>query len=291
MGARFYKMLSGLFGRPPITFYAPDFGYLTRGTVFITSPDPELWTRAAQPPLATLIAQNPPPFSPEGAGDLPVATDDWPYVYTLSHAIPTTYLTVSFILLVMAVLLMRGVVDLWRPSTLLFFLLGAGFLLLETQLISRLALYFGTTWLVNCVALTALLLVLVLANVFVARARPCRLGLYYVLLLAGLLGNYVFPWARLPYGAHAVGILLSLAYAFPVFCAGVIFTEMFRRCEHKAPAFGANIIGAVAGGLAQNASFVFGMKALLLIAVLLYALAAVCGYGEGNAPVSRSSQV
>ena len=129
-------------------------------------------------------------------------------------------------------------------------------------------------------ALTALLLVLVLANVFVARARRGRLGIYYVLLLAGLLGNYFFPWARLPFGARAVGILLSFAYGFPVFCAGVIFTEMFRRCGHKATAFGANIMGAVAGGLAQNASFIVGMKALLLIAALLYALAIVCGYPE-----------
>jgi spermidine synthase len=282
MGARFYEMLSGLFAHPPIIFYSPYFGALTGGTVFITSPDPQLWTRAAEVPLATFVAQNPPPFSPESAGNLPVATDDWPYIYTFNHAIPSTYLTVSIILLVLAVLLMRGVAGLWRPSTLLFFFLGAGFLLLETQLISRLALYFGTTWLVNCVALTALLLVLVLANVFVARARPGRLGIYYVLLLAGLLGNYFFPWARLLLGAHVVGILLSFAYAFPVFCAGVIFTEMFRRCEHKATAFGANILGAVAGGLAQNASFIVGMKALLLIAALLYVFAIVCGRAQGE---------
>lgn len=38
-------------------------------------------------------------------------------------------------------------------------------------------------------------------------------------------------------------------------------------------AFGANMLGAVAGGLTQNLSFIFGMKALLLIAALLYGLA------------------
>jgi hypothetical protein len=35
------------------------------------------------------------------------------------------------------------------------------------------------------------------------------------------------------------------------------------------------MLGAVAGGLAQNLSFVFGMKALLLIALVLYAGAAL----------------
>ena len=54
-------------------------------------------------------------------------------------------------------------------------------------MISRLALYFGTTWLVNCVSLTAILLVLVTANVYVTRYKPSRLGPYYVLLIAFLL--------------------------------------------------------------------------------------------------------
>ena len=68
MGARFYKMLSGLFGHPPITFYSPYLGALTGGTVFVTSRDPQLWTRAGQLPLATFVAQNPPHFSPESGG-------------------------------------------------------------------------------------------------------------------------------------------------------------------------------------------------------------------------------
>lgn len=276
MGERFYKMLNDVFGRAPITFYAPYLGELTSGTIFITSQDVGLWTRATQEPLATLIAQNPPSFSLQAAGRLPVATDDWPYVYNRSRNIPTTYFTVSLIVLLIAVLLMRGRVDPRRSSTWLFFSLGAGFLLLETQLISRLALYFGTTWLVNCVALTVLLLVLVLANIYVARGRPNHLKSYSVLLLAALVGTYLFPWGSLPYKSGTVGTLLSLAYASAVFCAGVIFTEMFRRCEHRAGAFGANILGAVAGGLVQNASFVVGMKALLLIAAVFYAFATVC---------------
>jgi hypothetical protein len=45
----------------------------------------------------------------------------------------------------------------------------------------------------------------------------------------------------------------------------------------KSSAFGANIVGAVAGGLAQNISFILGMKALLLTAAFFYALAALAG--------------
>jgi hypothetical protein len=143
-------------------------------------------------------------------------------------------------------------------------------------LVSRLALYFGTTWLVNCVALTAVLLMLVLANLFVAYLRPKGLTPYYVLLLISLFINYLVPWERLPLGARTVGMLVSAAYGVCVFFAGVIFTTVFARAERKSDAFGANIIGAVAGGLAQSVSFVVGMKALLLIAAIFYIVAALC---------------
>jgi hypothetical protein len=180
----------------------------------------------------------------------------------------------------MSILVLGGTLEFRQISTWHFFLLGAGFLLLETQMISRLALYFGTTWIVNCVVLTGILLVLVAANFVVARWRPKQLSSYYVLLVVFLFANYLLPWQRLSYRAQTVGILLSVAYLFPVFFAGIIFTESFRRCAHKSSAFGANIVGAVAGGLAQNASFILGMKALLLLAALFYAAAGVIGVLE-----------
>jgi hypothetical protein len=223
---------------------------------------------------------NPPPFPLELNRVPPPTTDDWPYVYHRSRTIPLTYLTVSLILLITAVVLTRKRLEPAKPSTWNFFFLGAGFLLLETQLISRLALYFGSTWWVNCVALSALLLVLVLANLWVQRGEVHRLGPLYAALLACLLGIYLFPWQRLPFGTHAVGILLAAAYCLPVFFAGVIFTESFRRCKEKSSSFGSNIVGAVAGGLTQNVSFIVGLKALLLLAALFYSFSGICGVLE-----------
>lgn len=276
VGQRFYAMLERAFGRPPIVFYAPQLDALAPATVFLTSNDPGLWARAAQPDLAGLVAENPPSFSVATAKAVVPATDDWPYVYHRDRSIPRTYLVVSLILLAMTILLVRGPMEMRRVSTLQFFLLGAGFLLMETQLVSRLGLYFGTTWLVNCVALTAILSVLVVANSYVKFVRPNRLSPYYVLLVVSLLGNYFMPWERLPYGARLVGLALSAAYSVSLFFAGVLFTEMFRREERKSSAFGANLVGAVAGGLSQNISFLTGMKSLLLLAALFYAVAGLC---------------
>lgn len=278
MGQRFYRMLESLFGRAPIVFYTPRIGHLTSATVFLTSPDPQLWERAKTADLANLIATHQPSFPQTAQGAPEPTTDDWPYLYHRLHAIPRTYLSVSIILLVMSLLLVRGVLEPRQVSTWHFFFLGAGFLLLETQLVSRLALYFGTTWLVNCIALTAILLVLVLATAWVEKRRPQDLRIPFALLIVFLLANYFFPWQSLPWSARTVGILLSAAYSAPVFCAGIIFTETFRRCDRKSSAFGANIVGAVAGGLAQNVSFIFGMKALLILAAIFYGSAAVCNF-------------
>jgi hypothetical protein len=141
-------------------------------------------------------------------------------------------------------------------------------------MISRLALYYGSTWQVNCVVLSAIMIVLVLANVFVQRMPGVRLGPLYGLLIAALIAIFFAPWESLPFGTRVSGTLLAAAYCIPLFFAGVIFTETFRKFANKSNAFGSNIIGAVAGGLAQNFSFVIGLKALLLLAAVFYALAA-----------------
>jgi hypothetical protein len=176
--------------------------------------------------------------------------------------------------LIIAFLATRKNLDPGKSSTWYFFFLGAGFLLLETQMISRLALYFGSTWQVSCIVLSAILVVLVLANLFVQRVRAFRLGWLYAILIVALIAVYIIPWEAIPFGAHATGALLASAYCIPIFFAGLIFAETFRKCQNKSAAFGSNIIGAVAGGLAQNLSFVIGLKALLLLAAVFYGLAA-----------------
>lgn len=284
MGARIHDLLQAVFERPPLVFSLPQVGVLAPASVFIASNDDSLWRRAAEPPLSTLIAAHPPVFPLASSPAVIVPTDDWPYLYHRDASIPTTYLTVSLILLALGTLLVHPVLDLRQASAWYFFFLGAGFLSLETQLVSRLALYFGTTWLVNCIAITAILLVLVGANVYVKWAQPRRLLPYLGLLVGSLLLNYVFPWQQLPYGARTMGLLLCASYGVPVFLAGIVFTESFRRSAIKSNAMGANVLGAVAGGLAQNISFAFGLKALLLLAAACYAAPALLG-----APKDRSA--
>jgi len=56
-----------------------------------------------------------------------------------------------------------------------------------------------------------------------------------------------------------------------VFLAGLIFSSTLQMATDKSKTLGANVIGAVAGGLLQNVSFLFGLKSLLLMAAACYA--------------------
>ena len=274
IGQRIYTMLSRTFPWPPITYYAAPTGAMLSGTVFIESQSHNLG-EGIGPLQSAFLSARPPEFPLTGANAPPPTTDNWPYVYHQRHSIPRAYFAVSAIILVMALYMVGPFFKPKESSSWQFFLLGAGFLLMETQLVSRLALYFGTTWLVNSIALTGILTVLLLSNVYIKIRRPENLSIYYAFLCAALVVIYAIPWTRVPGSGTLVGIIMCVAYCVPVFFAGIIFTESFRRRAGRSDAFGANMLGAVAGGLAQNLSFIVGMKALLLIAAVLYASAAL----------------
>ena len=57
--------------------------------------------------------------------------------------------------------------------------------------------------------------------------------------------------------------------------------------ELQSVSFGSNIVGAVAGGLAQNVSFVVGLKALLVLAMVFYLLAGF--FAEGRKQLALRS--
>ncbi len=275
IGQRFYMMLSRTFSHPPLTYYSPQISAQLSATVFIESDSSYPWEKSLGTQESTFLSSHPPAFPLTVDNAPPPTTDDWPYVYHHGHSIPRAYYSVSAVILIMALYLVGPFFTPKKRSTWQFFLLGAGFLLMETQLVSRLALYFGTTWLVNCIALTGILTVLLLSNVYVERRRPANLGIYYALLCATLVINFAIPWTRVPGSGTQVGVLICFAYCVPFFFAGIIFTESFRRFAGRSSAFGANMLGAVAGGLAQNLSFIVGMKALLLIAAVVYVGAAL----------------
>jgi hypothetical protein len=152
------------------------------------------------------------------------------------------------------------------------FLLGAAFMLLETKSISQLALLFGSTWLVTALIITAILLLALMANLFVAWWRPSHVGPAYALLALVLLADYVLPLGALGGQDPVVrAVLGSLFLGLPLLFAGVVFATLFARTESPSRAFGSNLLGALTGGLLEYLSMATGFKALGLVALAFYA--------------------
>ena len=218
-----------------------------------------------------------------GAADTRLATDDWPMLYLREPMIPGVSLRGGAIMAVIAVLLLAPFLlrrhgASAQPTGLLvqMFFLGAGFMLVETKAVVHMALLFGGTWIVNSVVIFAVLVMILIANLFVAIVKPSRLGVYYAALLASLVVSALVPMDTFLGMDRTAQIAAASILAFtPIFFAGVIFAVSFTRAVEPDRAFGANIAGAMFGGLAEYSSMLLGFQYLLFVAVALYIISIV----------------
>jgi hypothetical protein len=213
-------------------------------------------------------------WRPQAGATPHVLTDDRPFPY-LGRGIPTFYLVALAILLLGSTLLIRlssGPLGRSSAHADLFFM-GAAFLLLETKNVVQFALLFGTTWLVNALVFAGILIV-VLAAVEVADRIELAPRQLYVALFGSLALAWAVPTTSL-LGLGAVPrFLVATVLAFtPVFLANLVFAERFKQVPTSAHAFGANLLGAMVGGVLEYSSLVIGYRALIPLVAALYALA------------------
>jgi hypothetical protein len=214
------------------------------------------------------------------SGTPPPATDDWPFLYLPKPAFPRVYAG-SLLLLgglaVIGVLIVMPARTLRRFDWHMFFL-GAAFILLETKSIVTFGLLFGSTWMVNSLVFFAILLSVLLAILVSARLRIRRPWLLYGLLFASLLLNYAIRPESLLLDVPAARYLVAAVLAFtPVFLANVVFARSFRDSEAADIAFASNLLGIMAGGTLEYFALLWGCRSLLLLALVLYGVAALLG--------------
>jgi hypothetical protein len=274
LATRLVEILQQTFGKPPLVLFA-DSSYSVSATCFVISPGNRVEeAMGADPRLTEFTRKN--AYAVQGK-PVPVTTDDWPYLYQEGRWIPRTYYSIGILVILIAIGLYAQIGGIRRnPPSLFFFGMGAGFLLLETQVISRLALFFGTVWQVNGIVISALLIALLLANAVVERAQKVWPRFWiWAALVAGLAIAYWFPFARLGGSPAFAGTIAVVVFSVPVVFAGILFALEFRAADSPSAALGANMLGAVAGGLLENLSLLFGMRALLLVAVAVYCVAGI----------------
>jgi hypothetical protein len=271
---RFDEMLAETFGRSPVVFHSHS-SYSVSATCFVVSTGRRVDEALdADHRLAQFTRQNTFPLDERL---VPITTDDWPYLYQEGHWIPRTYYSIATLVILIAIGLYTRIGGRQSgPASLFFFSMGAGFILLETQVISRLALFFGTVWQVNGIVISSLLIALLVANSLVERSRK-PFPQFWVLaaLLSSLAIVYWFPFDRIKASPEIVGTIAVAVFSLPVVFAGILFSTEFRTADSRSGALGANMLGAVFGGLLENLSLIFGMRSLLLVALTVYGLAAI----------------
>ncbi|HYB45880.1 MAG TPA: spermidine synthase, partial [Streptosporangiaceae bacterium] len=105
------------------------------------------------------------------------------------------------------------------------------------------------------------------------------------LLYAGLLATLVISWAVRPESLLTLSplprFLVAVVIAFaPIFLANLVFAQRFRDTGDSGTAFGANLLGAMLGGILEYLSLIIGYRWLLAVVALLYGLAFVTGRGH-----------
>jgi spermidine synthase len=203
---------------------------------------------------------------------IPLATDDWPYLYMRARTVPAAYWQMLLLIGIACFVLIGWLFPAMLRPDWHFWLLGAAFLLVEFKSITEMALLFGTTWLVNALAISGVLLMVLGANLVSLRWPALELRAIYACLFGTLALAYAFPLAALnvlPPGLRAVAsmVLLSL----PIFFAGLIFAQSLRRAGETARPLASNLSGTVAGGVLEYGSMWWGVKSLYLIAAAVYA--------------------
>ncbi len=301
--SRLAKTLDGVFGQPPVVLTLPYRDRVTASqrsegfTVLVAGPRARAIERAFEERGPYFIEKGTPPtpsspdgFQPAGdetharfgparaemPADLRVASDVWPFLYLRNPMIPDLSRRGMAVigLISLGLLWLFG----WRTRGgrsaglhAAMLLLGAGFMLLQTKAVVHMALVFGSTWVVNTVVFSAVLVMILGANFWVLRRKPAGLRPYYLTLLGALALNVAVPLdSLLGLPAAVQGVAGGMLVFSPILCAGVIFARLFSTAAQPEQALAWNTAGAMLGGLLESGSLLIGFQWLLAVAALIY---------------------
>ncbi len=285
IAGRLNNLLQVVFGRAPLEVQADPSVYasfLASGRFFIAGSQVRIDRAMADPSLAGYVKAH---------QDFPVArasltTDDWPYFYQHEPGLPGSVIVLSLVLILLCWAFMRQTGAIVGSLRWHFFFLGAGFLLLEAQIISKMALLFGTTWLVNSIVIAGLMILIVASNFLVQWQPKIPVSVGYAGILCTIAAGYFLPLERLFFQSIWVKALAATAVlCLPVFFAGIVFIRSFALEGFRSEALGSNLLGALTGGMLESLSMWTGIRSLLIIAAVLY-LASWWALGAQN-PLAR----
>lgn len=275
--ARIYRSFEEGTGTQPLGVFSPK----RNGPTFLTGPGLDR-TKAASCGLEVFSidkASKEWHFSKQEFDQVDPTTDDWPYLFLRDRTFSWTYSIGIIFTLMLGYKLVRMCFGSFSKNAtgLTMFFLGAAFMLIETKSVTQMGLLLGTTWIVNSAVITAVLLMILIASLLQIKFQFKRVEPFFILLFASLIGTYFFSFTTInglePMTRAAVG---SLILSLPLIFAAIIFAIAFGQVKHPDKALGMNLLGTLIGGALEYTSMMFGVSAMNLIAVVLYACAFYC---------------
>ena len=207
----------------------------------------------------------------------PLATDDWPYLNTRYKTIGSNYVLGLGSMILVSVVFIGFFVTFGanpiskNPLALCFFLQGAGFMLIETNTITRMALILGSTWVVTSVAVILVLLAALVSNFVVQRFRFPSVGAGIAMVAAATLVNYMADIHVYVGMAGSFRVLLAaLQLYLPILASSFVFGRLFQRSDRSSYDLGMNILGAMFGGILEYSSLIVGTRAVYIVALMVF---------------------
>jgi spermidine synthase len=272
IAGRLHGLVQDVFGEAPVQFQSEPGYFTSGGRFFVAGSQQRIEQALADPALGAYV--NAHSSMPMQAAR--VTTDDWPYFYQHAPGLPLCVILFAVAVIVTLGWFLRqagGGTARIQPG---FFLLGAGFMLLEAQIVSRMALLFGTTWVVNSIVVSGLLCLIVAANLVYQAWPGIPLPWAYAGLMISLVVMFAVPMEKLFFESWVTrAIVATLVLCSPVFFAGIVFVSSFAKARFEGNALGSNLFGSLAGGLLESLSLWFGLKALTVLAAGIYLGSAV----------------
>ncbi|MFZ6031541.1 MAG: spermidine synthase [Chloroflexota bacterium] len=274
---RMAKVLQETFGEEPLVFRIPATAYGWGGVMFIAGDLEVARNQIAQNQrLETYIGKLQEAYPMPLPLTTKIATDDWPYIYLQTPRIPVLYYLLAGL---MALILVRSsrvwsapkIFTRWQRTHWHFFFLGAAFLLLEVQNISKASVVLGNTWQTNAAIISGVLVMALLANLIAYRFPKVGSGVAYPALIGISILLYFVDLAQFAFLPYMVKVIVVGGLTtLPMIFSGIIFVRSFAAVQAKDEALGANILGSLVGALVQSVTFVIGIKALLLVVAGMY---------------------
>jgi hypothetical protein len=219
-----------------------------------------------------------------------VSTDDWPFFYMPKRTYPTSYVAMIAVIVLISFFLISHFSQRPTLNHTPYFLLGAGFMLIETKGITEMGLTFGNTWLVIGIVISGILFMAFCANYLVMRLNVRSTTIPYFCLLGSLVfGLLLARSGGLPSSfAGQLGTIAVLTS--PMLFSGIVFSSLLANERDIAGAMSANLFGAMCGGVLEYDSMYFGFQFLYILAAGLYAgafLASLPLWSPRHLPQSR----